>query len=409
MEGDSKCDPTTNGALSREDCYPQTCTPRRLRVIVFTTQLGGGGAERHAVRIAAHLDPDMFASSVAVVRGGGAYRKEIPERVGVEVLLPRRIESATLSLAAASLPLTRFLRRERPDVLCAVMDHAGVLAALCTRRLPTPPALVVSVQNPPSAKYGRSARLANRVLAPAVRWAHRVADRIVALSEGVREELESSDPSLSGKVRTIYNAGIDDQVATLANEKVELPPIARPLLVACARLTPQKGLFYLLDALAKLRQRVPATLWLLGEGPLRGALEDRAASLGISDAVSFLGFRSNPFPYVAAADVFVLSSVFEGFGLVITEALALGIPVVATDCPYGPREILNDEQGGILVPSRDASALASGVLRVLSDRDLSARLADTGRARAQDFHARTVSTRYGELFLDVARAPSHPG
>jgi glycosyltransferase involved in cell wall biosynthesis len=175
-----------------------------------------------------------------------------------------------------------------------------------------------------------------------------------------------------------------------------------PLVVACGRLKPLKGFAHLIEALAEVRKSVPAHLWIVGEGDERASLERKIRRLGLQSCVRLLGFRQNPYMYMAAADVFVLSSLYEGFGNVIVEAMACGTPVVATDCPYGPREIIRDGEDGLLVEPSSAQSLARGILRVLGDAELKKRLSEKGSARARDFEAKSIADRYGELFLRVA-------
>jgi len=154
--------------------------------------------------------------------------------------------------------------------------------------------------------------------------------------------------------------------------------------------------------MALVRQKVPdAVLWILGEGPDRPALEQQIADLSLGDSVRLLGFRDNPYSYMASADLFVLSSIFEGFGNVVAEALACGTAVVATDCPYGPSEIITDGVSGLLVPPRDPAALAEAIVRVLTDPELRSALAQEGKRRSRDFTAETISGQYAKVFEDV--------
>src|SRR6185369_7788029 len=183
----------------------------------------------------------------------------------------------------------------------------------------------------------------------------------------------------------------------------------RPLLVACGRLKALKGFDYLLDALVEVRKTIPASLWIIGEGEQRAALETKIKRLRLEDSVKLLGFQQNPFKYMAAADLFVLSSLYEGFGNVIVEAMACGVPVVATDCPYGPGEIIEDGKNGILAPPANALALAAAILRVLKDESMREKLSFEGRDRANDFDAQTIADAYGELFLKVVNGPAVAG
>jgi glycosyltransferase involved in cell wall biosynthesis len=260
--------------------------------------------------------------------------------------------------------------------------------------------VVAGVQNPPSASLRRVPAPVRGAIRAGMRALYPRADAVVALSAGVGGELERTIHGLAGRVFVIPNAGMD------GDEPPPLGDVARaageaPVLVACGRLVPQKAYPVLLRALATVRERVPARLRILGEGPLRDELGALAEVLGVADAVTFEGFRPDPSAYMAAADVFVLSSEYEGFGNVIVEAMAAGAPVVATDCPYGPGEILEGGRHGVLVPPGDPEALAGALLRVLGDDVLRTRLRASGRERARDFAPAAVAARYGRLFQDV--------
>jgi glycosyltransferase involved in cell wall biosynthesis len=228
-------------------------------------------------------------------------------------------------------------------------------------------------------------------------------DRVIVLSQGAADDLVAHVPSIASKIRVIYNAGVDDGLAALAAQPIDAVP-PRPLIVACGRLAPQKGYPDLLDAFTGLRRELGAHLWIVGEGPQRAELERTIAARGLGDVVRLLGFQKNPYAYMAAADVFVLSSLYEGFGNVIVEAMATGRPVVSTDGPSGPAEIITDGENGLLVPVSDAPALASAIRRVLTDPALAQRLGAAGRRRADDFHIRTSAAAYADVFREVASA-----
>jgi len=208
---------------------------------------------------------------------------------------------------------------------------------------------------------------------------------------------------VQGRTTVIYNAGVESEVIEKARERVpadEMPDA--PLIVACGRLKALKGFSSLIDALAEVRKFIPAHLWIIGDGEQRSFLEKKIRRRGLEGCVRLLGFQQNPFKYMAAADLFVLSSRFEGFGNVIIEAMACGAPVVATDCPFGPGEIIKDGKNGILVAPDSTGALAEGMLRVLTDKELKKRLASGGATRSLDFDAKVITRAYEELFLHVA-------
>lgn len=368
----------------------------RTHVLFFTSELGGGGAEKHLVRVANHLDRSRFRVSVAVLRGGGSYEADLAGDVQLHPLGVR-------GLVQGVLPLSRLMRQERPDVVCSVMDHVNCLAIAATRILRNRPPVVACVQVATSMEWEREPSLRKRVLLRAMRYLYPSAARVVAISEGVRQDLQRFVLGIEERTIVIYNAGMDEAVEQLAVEPdVSLSrDLGVPLLVACGRLTEQKGFLHLLRALALVREHIPAELWVLGEGDQRAALETEVRRLGLERAVRLAGFQRNPYPYMREADVFVLSSLWEGFGNVVTEAMAVGTPVVATDCPHGPAEIIQHGESGLLVPPGDPRALAEAILRVLRDGALRQRLAEQGRKRSEAFTAPAIAEQYARVLLSA--------
>jgi glycosyltransferase involved in cell wall biosynthesis len=369
--------------------------PVRKRVLIFTISLGGGGAEAQALRVANNLDRSRFDVEVAVLRGGGSYEPMLASDVAFHVLGGGNLLSKAGSLR-------RLVRRLRPDVLCSFLEIPNLMAAWAARGLKPRPHLVACVQAPPSITWkGGGWRPALRALVS--RYYSR-AEQIVAISHGVASDIATMAPGAEAHMTTIHNAGVDERVESGAAMPLEPDDVlpGGPLLVACGRLAEQKGYPYLIDAFALVHEEVPdASLWILGQGPDRPAVERQIADLSLGDSVRLLGFRDNPFRYMAAADLFVLSSIFEGFGNVVAEAMACGTAVVSTDCPYGPSEIITDGVNGLLVPTRDPQALAAAILRVLRDPALKARLAEEGRRRSKDFDAATITARYAQVFETV--------
>ncbi|HVK78585.1 MAG TPA: glycosyltransferase [Kofleriaceae bacterium] len=379
-----------------------------IRVLFFTTHLGGGGAEMQAVRVANQLDPAAFEVHVAVCRRGGAYERLLRPTVRLHHLAPARIRSSTAGLVLGAWPLRRLARALAPDVVCSFMDGANVVAALAVGRRGDRPRVVACVQNTISQELGTSRHPVKRTVRALIQRTYPRVDRIVALSRGVAADLIDNVPDTAAHVSVIYNAGLDDQLAARAAQPLDddAPAIPRPLVVACGRLAHQKGYPHLLDAFVRVRRETGAHLWILGEGPDRAAIEAQIARLGLGDAVRLLGFRKNPYPYMAAADLFVLPSLYEGFGNVVVEAMAVGTPVVASDCPHGPGEIITDGVNGLLVPPAAPAPLAAAMIRVLGDPALARALAERGQARAQDFHVDKIGAAYAALLRGVTTGTS---
>jgi glycosyltransferase involved in cell wall biosynthesis len=191
----------------------------------------------------------------------------------------------------------------------------------------------------------------------------------------------------------IYNPVDTDHIKTLATAPLEHPwfaPGAVPVVLSAGRLTRQKDFPSLLRAFAQVRQSRPARLVILGEGEERTSLETLARELGCRDDIALPGFVPNPYPYMAAAGVFVLSSAWEGFGNVLIEAMALGVPVVSTDCPSGPAEILGRGRYGTLVPVSDVDALARAIATTLDQPPEARRSIE----RASSFSCERIASQY---------------
>ena len=230
-------------------------------------------------------------------------------------------------------------------------------------------------------------------------WLYPKADQIVAVSNGAAESLSEFSKIPIHKIKAIYNGVIDVNKLKLSQEKVDHPwfgpqQVDEPVIVAVGRLQAQKDYPMMLKAFALVRNKRKAKLLILGEGELRKELENLANTLGISTNVSFHGFESNPFKFLANADVFALSSQFEGLPTVLIEALACGCSVVSTNCPSGPEEILEKGKFGTLVNVGDENAFSDGLLAVLE--------AKVSSEKAEN-QQKTILANHGQKFnVDTA-------
>jgi glycosyltransferase involved in cell wall biosynthesis len=230
-------------------------------------------------------------------------------------------------------------------------------------------------------------------------FAYPRADAVVALSEGVGHEL-IEDYGLSGaSVVTIHNP-VEFDVLAAAAKDAPPPPLAKrgPWIMGVGRLIRQKGFDRLVRAVADLK-RPDATLVLVGEGPDRNALAAQARDLGV--ALEMPGFVRQPMHWLAHADLFVLSSRWEGFGHVIVEAMAAGAPVIAFDCPHGPRDIIEDRVNGLLMPDGDGPALTAAIAKLLDDRDFGAGLSAKAMKGAARFSSSRITDQYLKLFSSL--------
>jgi glycosyltransferase involved in cell wall biosynthesis len=301
----------------------------------------------------------------------------------------------------APLGIRSMIAAQRPDVLHTYLDNSnsiGVAAALCVGR--SRPRVVSQIENDPGQHYGALQRfLLGRVAA-------RV-DAHVFVSESLRQ---SSQIVLRGRCRRteVVHPAIDlerfDPALANVNAVRRIRNGAGVVVGSVGRLADQKGYDVLLDATPALLEADPGIrILIVGDGPRRGALQDRARRLGVGHAVTLAGYRSDVETALAAMDVFVLPSRHEGFGIVAIEAMAMNVPVVATRI-VGTVDSVG-EQRGVLVPPEDAPALAAAILQVLADGELRRRLVDTGAEwvrRACNRGAATAQIR--ALYEEIVRA-----
>jgi glycosyltransferase involved in cell wall biosynthesis len=326
------------------------------RLAVFAPSMAGGGAERSALKLADGLSARGFEVDLVLATAQGPRMAEVPPTVRVVDLGAPRV--------LASLPkLASYLRREKPRALASVLVHANIVALWAAKLSRYHGRVVVVEHNTRSvaAAHGKSRR--DRFMPRLVRRFYSMADRVVAVSAGVAEDIISLAALDPAKVRVIYNPVVTPELAEYARAPVPHPWFDddTPVFVAAGRLRPQKDFPTLLRAFATLRARRSARLVILGDGPEQENLQTLATELGIAADVQLPGATANPYAYMARAVAFVLSSRWEGLPTVLVEALRCGVPVIATDCPSGSREILGDGRYGTLVPVGDVRALADAM------------------------------------------------
>ncbi|MEO0278167.1 MAG: glycosyltransferase [candidate division WOR-3 bacterium] len=357
--------------------------PSQSYVAFFLPHLHMGGAERVTVSLIKGFVARGFQVDLVLVnRGMGAYEEEIPGECRIVDLGARR--------ALTSIPaLVRYLRRERPDVLFGVLSHINVTAFLARMLAGIRIPIVVTEHNTFSVAHPYAERKTTSKLLPfLMRLFYPQASCIVGVSRGVVDDLKKVLRFDSSKFRVIYNPIVDEDLFRKAEEPLDHPFFGEgkpPVILAVGRLHAAKDFPTLLRAFALVRKEMDARLLILGEGEKRRELETLARDLGIERDLDMPGFVQNPYKYMKRASVFVLSSQWEGLPTVLVEALACGCPVVSTDCPSGPAEILENGKYGLLVPPKNPEKLAEAILRVLRDQNLAEELRKKGPERARDF------------------------
>ena len=256
--------------------------------------------------------------------------------------------------------------------------------------------IVVSVHSTLSIEVRQAKSWRGKILPWFINRSYPYADAIVAVSTGVAEDLSRITAINYKKIRIIYNPVVTPQLLEKQLQAISHPWFQKnqpPVLLAVGRLTEQKDLVTLINAFAVIRKQKTCRLLILGEGALRAELEALIAKLKLAQDVLMPGFVDNPYAYMKQADVFVLSSAWEGLVTVLIEAMACGTPVVSTDCPSGSREILADGKFGQLVPVGDFKALAEAVFQTLEQQRHSGPLIK----RANDFTQAASVKHYLEV------------
>lgn len=361
-----------------------------MTISILLPDLRGGGAERVAVNLANELSRRGYSIDMVLLSATGAFLGDLNPQVRVVDLRVKRFRGTLL-------PLAKYLRRNKPAALLACMWPLTAIAVLA-RIVSSMRTRVIVAEH---TTWSRSELLRRATVGWQVRitmhLAFPQAAGIVAVSRGAADDLAHFARLERNKITVVYNPLVGSDKAAergmLATADWWNGPHRR--LLAVGTLTAIKDYSTLLEAFAQLRQKIRARLLILGEGESRADLEALTRKLGIQKDLFMPGFVKEVAPYFKHAELHVLSSTGEGFGNVIVEALAAGTPVVSTDCPSGPREILCDGRYGRLVPVGDAAALADAMAQSLA----STHDREALKARAQDFSIDKATDRYLELLL----------
>ena len=336
---------------------------KNRHLAIFVSFSGTGGVERVTLNLLQGLSRlDVKVDLLMVI----AKRGQPPSIPWPNIrVIDLKVKHSQMAMPA----LIRYLRSERPDVLMVAKDRA-VRAAIIAHWLARVNTRLVGQLHMNMTGFLKSKPRLQRWLRTApMRWLFPYLDRIICVSEGVVEDTLAITGMPPDRVVAIRNPVITPELAEQAREPVDHPWFDEdiPIIVGAGRLTPEKDFPTLIRAFGRVRQDRNCRLMILGEGPLQPELESLIAELGLAASVSLPGFCPNPFAYMNRASLFVMSSAWEGSGNVLVEALALGIPSVSTDCPYGPRETLADGKYGPLVPVGDHEALARAMLQTLNN------------------------------------------
>jgi len=335
---------------------------KKLAILVSFS--GDGGVEKMMINLLEGLVSQGAKIDLLVIKDRPPYFARIPEAVNVIKLGPG-------SALFCKKPLMDYLKVHKPDVLLAAKHRALKLAIQAKQISEVNTRIVGQIHTHASESLKHKLWIKRVIWLATMRKLYPRADLIIAVSQGVADDIQHITRMDPRKLAVVYNPVVTDELTSLANEPAGHrwldQPNGTPVIVAAGRFNIQKDFITLIRAFSLLREQHPCRLIILGKGHLLGAYQALSNELGISDDISFPGFTLNPFSYMAKAQLFVLSSAWEGFGLVLAEAMAVGTPVVSTDCRSGPSEILMDNQFGKLTAVGDAQALAKAMADTLDN------------------------------------------
>lgn len=380
---------------------PQGSPSAARRIAVFAATSGHSGVDRILVNLIEQWADWGLQIDLLQVRRHGPRLMRLPAAV-------RCIDLGTAHVNSALPALVRYLRRERPIALLADKDRVNRIAIVARWLARTPTFLAVRLGTTVSLNLA-SRGLGERWLQRAsIRYLYRLADRLIVPSAGVATDLVEHIGVARARIQVVQSPIVSARIQRLEQEPIQHPWLAAdepPLILGVGELSARKDFATLIRAFALVRAEQPCRLLILGRGRQRERLLALAADLGVGYALDLPGFVANPYPYMRQAAVFALSSRWEGLGIVLVEALACGTPVVSTDCPSGPREILGPCCPEALVPIGDSRALARAISQTLAQPPAPKCLAE----RAQAFSITSSARAYlAALGLDETALTGDP-
>lgn len=371
---------------------------RNRKILFVIPNLGKGGAERVCANILYKLDRNKFDLCCIFYDKNHVY--DIPEDV----------KSYTLDLSGAQnflkkiemslyriIKISQIIKKENPELILSFMNTVNLSTIISKVLSGSKAKIIISERNTPSIQQKAFLGFTTKLL---MRIIYRKADTIIAVSNGVKKDLMKNFGIKEDKISVIHNPVDIDKIQKLSQEEItecEWFNEDIPIIINVASLTEKKGQKYLLKAFRIIREKLNCRLVILGEGPKENELKELAKNLGILSDVKFLGFQKNPFKFITKSAVFVLPSIFEGFPNVLIEAMACCVPVISTDCPSGPNEVIEDGINGFLVPVKDEKIMAKKIIHLIVDDSLRKKFILNGLNTVQKFSVDKIIKLYQEV------------
>jgi len=373
---------------------------KKIKILFFNGSLIGGGAERVSVQILNHLDRLKYTLCLALFKKEGPYLSSLNKDVAVYELSGCR--TGFKKIFYSRKPIRNLIRAIKPDLIVAHVMTTNIIVMLAVITLKNrPPIIICEHNNTYLTLQNVNSFFRATFLKFCVRICYRWASKIIAVSEGIKQSLVNNFGIDKDNIAVIHNPidikEIIDSLHMIKFYKMQKDK-SKKHIVAMGRLTKQKAFSDLITAFGNVLNDIPARLTILGEGELRPELEKQISEANLEDHVDLPGFINNPWHIIKSADLFILSSHWEGFGNVIVEAMACGTAVIATDCNYGPSEIIEEGKEGLLVPVGDVVSMQKAIIYLLKDDLRREQIVKAAKIKAQKFETVTVTKKYQTVF-----------
>lgn len=360
--------------------------------------MGAGGAARTLLNIINNLDRGRFSPVLVTLNYKGSYEPELKPDVKIIKLSTKRLSRSIFKLA-------KIIRSENIDVVFSTIPRVNTIAIIANFLSFSKAKNVIREADNLGGTFFEDLRLL------AFGFMYKFSSQIISLSEGVKENLINRYKVKGNRIKVIYNPidliSIEKKIRTGVmpdSHKALFTKDESKIIMTAGRLVPQKDHKTLLRALSIVEKQLNCKLIVLGEGPLKNELTQFAKELGLQNKVHFVGFQNNPYTYMKKSDLFVLTSIHEGFSHVIAEALATGLPVVSTNCLSGPEEVLEKGKYGVLCEVGDEQELAKEIISMLKlSSESYENIVNKGYERAKAFNAKIIVKQYEGVFREVIK------
>ncbi|GAB6182613.1 glycosyltransferase [Thermodesulfovibrio hydrogeniphilus] len=372
---------------------------KKIKVVFLVNSLAGGGAERVLSNILKNIDKNVFNPYLILLKKEGELLSELPSDINL-VELGMKSYSLSKEFFFLLFKLFKLIKQIKPDVCISFLWESNIIL-LSTCLLSKDTKAIISERIAPLSYFQDILRKSLKVsIAKFItKNIYKMAFFIICVSYGIRDELVELGINPK-KLKVIYNPLDINKIKHLSYEEISYP---KKYILFAGRLHKQKNIPLLIKAFSQVKDFYNGNLVIIGKGKEEENLKNLVREMQLTERVDFLGFQTNPYKWMKNADIFILPSNYEGFPGVLLEAMVCGVPVISTDCPYGPKEIIDNEVNGILIPTDNVTALVEAIKKLLFNGELREKLVLNGFQKAIKFDISKVIKDYEEILIKAVK------